>query len=56
MRIKYQELSVRNNLTINGFKIRKVVDNLDIISVNIFDGERKKKKIAKNYNNELQTI
>lgn len=49
MWIKYQELSICNGLKINCFKNRKVVDNLDIISVNIFDGERKKKKkIAKN--------
>lgn len=44
MWIKYQELSICNGLKINCFKNRKVVDNLDIISVNIFDGERKKKK------------
>lgn len=36
MWIKYQELSICNNLIINYLKFTKVVDNLDIISVNIF--------------------
>ncbi len=46
MWIKYQELSICNGLKINCFKNRKVVDNLDIISVNIL---MVKEKIAKNY-------